>query len=47
MENANHETCLTANATATGGGRNDGRVVVALATPVEMGGSGKGTNVNV
>jgi lipoyl-dependent peroxiredoxin len=41
----------TANATATGGGRNeglsrtdDGRVVVALATPTEMGGSGKGTN---
>lgn len=41
----------TANATATGGGRNeglsktdDGRVVVVLATPTEMGGSGKGTN---
>ena len=41
----------TANATATGGGRNeglsktdDGRVTVTLATPSEMGGSGKGTN---
>jgi lipoyl-dependent peroxiredoxin len=40
----------TANATATGGGRNgisatdDGRVTVTLASPIEMGGSGKGTN---
>lgn len=40
----------TGNATATGGGReglsktDDGRVTVTLATPVEMGGSGKGTN---
>ena len=41
----------TANTTATGGSRNeglsktdDGRMVVALATPTEMGGSGKGTN---
>jgi lipoyl-dependent peroxiredoxin len=40
----------TANATATGGGReglsktDDGRVTVTLATPTEMGGSGKGTN---
>jgi lipoyl-dependent peroxiredoxin len=40
----------TANATATGGGRNgisatdDGRMTHTLATPTEMGGSGKGTN---
>jgi lipoyl-dependent peroxiredoxin len=40
----------TANATANGGGReglsrtDDGRVTVTLATPTEMGGSGKGTN---
>ena len=41
----------TAHATATGGGRDqglsrtdDGRVTVTLATPTEMGGSGKGTN---
>jgi lipoyl-dependent peroxiredoxin len=40
----------TANATASGGGRNglsatdDGRVTVTLATPTEMGGTGKGTN---
>ena len=40
----------TAHATANGGGReglsktDDGRVTVTLATPVEMGGSGKGTN---
>jgi lipoyl-dependent peroxiredoxin len=40
----------TANAMAQGGGRNglsatdDGRVTVTLATPTEMGGSGKGTN---
>ena len=40
----------TANATASGGGRNglsatdDGRVTVTLATPTEMGGNGKGTN---
>lgn len=40
----------TAHATATGGGRNglsktdDGRVTVTLATPTEMGGTGKGTN---
>jgi lipoyl-dependent peroxiredoxin len=40
----------TANATATGGGRegfsktDDGRVTVTLAPPTEMGGSGKGTN---
>ncbi len=40
----------TANATASGGGRNglsrtdDGRVTVTLASPIEMGGSGKGTN---
>jgi lipoyl-dependent peroxiredoxin len=40
----------TAQATATGNGRNglsktdDGRVTVTLATPTEMGGSGKGTN---
>ena len=40
----------TANATATGNGRNglsatdDGRVTVTLATPTEMGGTGKGTN---
>ncbi len=42
---------FTENATATGGGRNEGlsktdngRVVVALATPTELGGNGKGTN---
>lgn len=40
----------TAHATATGGGRDglsrtdDGRVTATLAPPVEMGGSGKGTN---
>jgi lipoyl-dependent peroxiredoxin len=40
----------TAHATANGGGReglsktDDGRVTVTLATPVEMGGTGKGTN---
>ena len=40
----------TAHATANGGGReglsktDDGRVTVTLATPTEMGGSGKGTN---
>lgn len=40
----------TANATATGGGReglsktDDGRVTVTLALPTEMGGTGKGTN---
>lgn len=40
----------TAHSTASGGGReglsktDDGRVTVTLATPVEMGGSGKGTN---
>jgi lipoyl-dependent peroxiredoxin len=40
----------TAHATANGNGRNglsatdDGRVTVTLATPTEMGGSGKGTN---
>ena len=40
----------TARATANGGGReglsktDDGRVTVTLATPTEMGGSGKGTN---
>ncbi len=39
-----------AHATANGGGReglsktDDGRVTVTLATPTEMGGSGKGTN---
>lgn len=40
----------TARATANGGGReglsktDDGRVTVTLATPTEMGGTGKGTN---
>ena len=40
----------TANATATGGGReglsrtDDGRVTATLALPTEMGGTGKGTN---
>ena len=40
----------TAHASANGGGReglskmDDGRVTVTLATPTEMGGSGKGTN---
>jgi lipoyl-dependent peroxiredoxin len=40
----------TAHATATGGGRqglsrtDDGHVTMTLATPVEMGGTGKGTN---
>ncbi len=40
----------TAHATANGNGRNglsatdDGRITVTLATPTEMGGSGKGTN---
>lgn len=40
----------TAHATANGGGReglsktDDGRVTVTLATPTEMGGTGKGTN---
>lgn len=40
----------TAHANANGGGReglsktDDGRVTVTLATPTEMGGSGKGTN---
>ena len=40
----------TANAVATGGGRmglsrtDDGHVTVTMATPTEMGGSGKGTN---
>lgn len=40
----------TAHATANGNGRNglsatdDGRITVTLATPTEMGGTGKGTN---
>lgn len=44
------KTVYTAEATATGNGRNglsrtdDGRVTVTLATPTEMGGTGKGTN---
>jgi lipoyl-dependent peroxiredoxin len=46
----NMKIAYTAHATANGGGReglsktDDGRVTVTLATPVEMGGSGKGTN---
>ena len=44
------QIAYTAHATANGGGReglsktDDGRVTVTLATPTEMGGSGKGTN---
>lgn len=44
------QIAYTAQATANGGGReglsktDDGRVTVTLATPTEMGGSGKGTN---